>query len=140
MLSDQLSNEISLKEEITVLLAEEKDKCAKASQHLSNANKQNAELKKKLLSLEKTDQGESSIKDSYEIKLNKYRDIVRKKDEMLTKNQQKLEEMLVLSKKTLDTDHELKRLKESFERLKHREEHQTVQLETLKKKSKDLEA
>lgn len=51
MLSDQLSKEISLKEELAVLLAEEKNKIARATQHLNNANKQNTELKKRLSNL-----------------------------------------------------------------------------------------
>jgi hypothetical protein len=57
---------------------------------LVNSNKQVVDLKKKILKLEKQEKGEGTLKDDYEIKLNKYRDIVRKKDELLTKNQQKV--------------------------------------------------
>ena len=39
---------------------------------------------------EKLEKEQQSLKEDYEIKLNKYRDIVRKKDELLLKNQQKL--------------------------------------------------
>ncbi len=52
------------------------------------------ELKKKVEKTEKQNKGDVSLKDDYEIKLNKYRDIVRKKDELLTKNQQKIEEIM----------------------------------------------
>lgn len=41
--------------------------------------------------IEKSESGETQLKEEYEIKLNKYREIVRKKDELLTKNQQKLD-------------------------------------------------
>ena len=49
------------------------------------------ELKKKIVKIESQEQGDTMMKEEYEIKLNKYRDIVRKKDELLTKNQHKLE-------------------------------------------------
>lgn len=53
MLSEQLSREISMKEELAVLLRDERDKLGKASLHLANANKANVELKKKLAKIEK---------------------------------------------------------------------------------------
>lgn len=53
VLSDQLSKEITLKQELAVLLGQEREKLSKANQHLSNANKQNAELKKRIAKLEK---------------------------------------------------------------------------------------
>jgi hypothetical protein len=90
MISDQLSKEISLKEELALLLGLERDKSAKVNQHLANANKAIFDLKKRLSKVENKDQGET-LKGDYEIKLNKYRDIVRKKDELLTKTQQKLD-------------------------------------------------
>ena len=42
-----------MKEELAVLLGEEKEKLSKTNQHLINANKQNAEFKKKIMKLEK---------------------------------------------------------------------------------------
>ena len=52
MLSEQLSREISLNEELAEALKEEREKLAKAALHLSNANKANVELRKKLAKLE----------------------------------------------------------------------------------------
>jgi len=52
MLSEQLSREISLNEELAEVLKEEREKLAKAALHLSNANKANVELRKKVAKLE----------------------------------------------------------------------------------------
>lgn len=52
LLSDQLSKEISLKEELAVLFGEEKEKNSKIQQLLMNSNKQVGELKKKLVKME----------------------------------------------------------------------------------------
>lgn len=52
LLSDQLSKEISLKEELAVLFGEEKEKNSKIQQLLVNSNKQVGELKKKLVKME----------------------------------------------------------------------------------------
>jgi hypothetical protein len=65
MLSDQLSKEISTKEELAVLLGEEREKLAKANQHLVNANKNNVELKKKVSKLESKDGESVSVKEDY---------------------------------------------------------------------------
>lgn len=61
------------------------------------------------------------MKEDYEIKLNKYRDIVRKKDELLIKHQQKIEELLKRERQSIDLEQELINFKESFNRLKNRE-------------------
>ena len=120
MISEQLSREISLKEELAILLSEERNKTAKISQHLNNANRVNAEQKKQISALEKSQKTEKTFKDEYEIKLSRYRDIVRKKDELLTKNQQKLEQFLKNERQNIKVEEELKRLKGSFSKLRNR--------------------
>lgn len=54
------------------------------------------------------------------MKLNRYREIVRKKDELLLKNQQKVDELLKNEKHANKLDHDLKCLRDSFGRLKAR--------------------
>ena len=72
------------------MLAEEKDKNAKLSQHLINANKNNVQLRRRADKVDERGKGETTAKEDYEIKISKYRDMVRKKDELLTKHQQKI--------------------------------------------------
>ena len=62
------------------------------------------------------------------MKLSKYRDLVRKKDELLTKNQQKLEEQLKSERVSVETELEFKSCKEAYLRLKGREEHLSAEL------------
>ena len=57
MLSEQLSNEISLKEELAKILGDEREKNVKVNQLLANANKSNVELKKKITKMENSDKG-----------------------------------------------------------------------------------
>jgi hypothetical protein len=92
VISEQLSREITLKEEVLLSLNEEREKNGRLNQHLAAANRNNHELKSRVVKskVEVT----ASEKEEFDVKINKYREIVRKKDELLTKNQQKLEELL----------------------------------------------
>jgi hypothetical protein len=72
VLADQLCNETNLKEQLLVLLNEEKEKTSKLSGLLTNCNKATAELKKKVGRLEEQQVVEQGRED-YEKKLNKYR-------------------------------------------------------------------
>ena len=47
-MSEQLGKEIECKEHLMMLVTEEKEKNSKMNGHLSNANKLNGEMKKKL--------------------------------------------------------------------------------------------
>lgn len=51
MISRQMTEEIEIKEQLAVLLNEEKAKNIKLSQQLSNCNKSNYELKKRVAKL-----------------------------------------------------------------------------------------
>lgn len=89
--------------------------------------------------MEQQEKGELTVREDYEMKLSKYRDIVRKKDELLTKHQQKIEELLKTEGRNNSLQHELNSIRESFLRLKQREELQTNQLAALRKKSSVLD-
>lgn len=52
ILSEQLGKEIECKEHLMMLVTEEKEKNCKLSGHLSNANKLNGEMKKKIGKME----------------------------------------------------------------------------------------
>jgi len=75
-------------------LNSEREKNSKLSSLLANSNKSNAELRKKLVKFEGADDTEKCSKEDYQIKLNKYREIVRKKDELILNHQQKIDEFI----------------------------------------------
>jgi hypothetical protein len=139
VLAEQLSREISLKEELAELLRHEREKLAQATLHLANANRANAELRKKIGKLEQESTQGDSVRSEYELKLNKYRDIVRKKDELLTKNQQKLEEFLKSERVQLEKEQEVRTLKEAVARLRAKEEATTHETAGLKKKNAEFQ-
>lgn len=65
MLTDQLSQESKLKEDVLLLYNDEKERHARASQLLANANKSIAELKKRVAAAEAKQTGESNLKEDY---------------------------------------------------------------------------
>lgn len=73
------------------MLNEEKGKTHKASQMLTNANKTIGDLKRKISKMEKEQSDLALSHEDHDAKLFKYREIVRKKDELLTRNQQKVD-------------------------------------------------
>ena len=90
VLGDQLSKEITLREEMARMLGDEKEKSGKLTQHLSKANNTVMELRKKIEQVEC--KGEE--KEAYVNKINRYQAIVKKKEEQLIKAQRKLDEAL----------------------------------------------
>jgi len=70
--------------------------------------------------------------------LNKYRDMVRKKDELLAKNQQKLEDLLRAERATADKQLEATNLKETVLKLRGREEAAAAEMAADKRKNADL--
>ena len=92
MFSEQLSKEIFIKEELLEALNQEKEKNNKLSEHLTASNHTNSEMKKKLAKTERNE-SEQALKEDFEIKISKYRELVRKKDELIFKTQLKLDDM-----------------------------------------------
>lgn len=60
---------------------------------------------------------------------------MRKKDELLTKNQQKLEEFLKNERQAIDKDHELRSLKDTVLKLREKEGSTAAEIQALKKKN-----
>jgi hypothetical protein len=76
-----------------MLLNEEKEKNCKLTQHLNNSNRTAAEGKKRLAKFEQLENREGKIKEEYELKMAKCRDMMRKKDELLAKASAKAEDL-----------------------------------------------
>lgn len=60
--------------------------------HLNHSNRNAAENKKKLAKIEVQQDREAKIKEEYELKLAKCKDMLRKKEEILAKNNFRIEE------------------------------------------------
>ena len=76
-----------------MVLNQEKEKNGKINGHLNKSNKVAAEMKKKLARLENSGEKESKIKEEYELKLAKSKDMLRKKEQQLAKANSKIEDL-----------------------------------------------
>lgn len=120
-----------------MLLNEEKEKSNKLTQHLNNSNRNAAESKRKLAKLELNENKETKIKEEYELKLAKCRDMLRKKEELLTKAHARIEDFEKNYANIAQIEAELKELREKMIHMKNREDGLAKENETLKNELED---